>query len=119
MNRLPAMSMLAAALALSACQTAKVNPTAGGGGLAGNWSPDSGGYSAVFDNGAFRTVATDTGNIISQGSYLAQSEKEVELNWSSNITGQQNSARCVRPNADELNCTDAGGKTFRLRRIAS
>ena len=119
MDRPLAISLATAALVLAGCQTAKIDPTAGGGGLAGNWAPENGGYRAVFDNGAFSTVASDTGNVISQGSYVAQSESEVVLNWSSNITGQQNSATCARPSPDVLNCTDGGGKTFTLRRLAS
>lgn len=104
---------------LAGCQTAKIDPTAGGGGLAGRWAPDGGGYTAIFNNGSFQTLATDTGNVISQGSYLAQSVQQVDLNWTSNITGQPNSASCQRPNANLLTCTDAGGKAFTLRRVAS
>ena len=120
MNRGFAYGSLAAGLLmLAACQTAKIDPTAGGGGLAGNWAPDGGGYTAVFRNGTFQTVATDTGNVISQGSYVAQSVAQVDLNWTSNITGQPNSAKCQRPDPNSLICTDAGGKSFTLRRIAS
>ena len=108
-----------AVLVLAGCETAKINPTAGGGGLAGEWNPDSGGYTAKFDNGAFSTLALDTGNIISQGSYVAVSETEVSLNWSSNVTGTQNSAACARPDINTLNCTDGGGKPFVLRRRAA
>lgn len=103
-------------LALSGCQTAEVNPTAGGGGLAGSWLPANGGYTASFNNGVFSTVAADTGNVISQGSYIAISESEVELTWTSNITGNTNIARCQRPDADTLDCTDDGGRQFVLRR---
>jgi len=106
------------ALALAAgCQSAKVDPMAGGGGLDGRWSPESGGYAAEFNNGTFLTRASDTGNVISQGSYIVQSTSEVELHWTSNITSQQNNAKCARPSANVLNCTDDGGKTFTLRRI--
>ena len=109
---------LAAVLALTACgQDAKINPTAGGGGLTGTWRPDTGGYTARFDNGAFSTVAADTGNVISQGGYVAVSEKEVQLQWKSNVTGMDNTATCNRPSPDVLNCTDGGGRSFVLRRL--
>ena len=112
------LALALAVLALpAACQTAKINPTAGGGGLQGRWSPDTGGYAAEFNSGTFRTLASDTGNVISQGSYIVQSENEVELSWTSNITGQPNTAKCSRPSANLLNCADAGGKPFTLRRI--
>jgi hypothetical protein len=113
------LALVMAAAALSGCQKDKINPTAGGGGLAGNWNPDTGGYTAQFDNGRFTTVASDTGNVISQGGYLAISEKQVDLNWTSNVTGSQNTATCTRPDLDTLNCTDGGGKTFVLRRAST
>jgi hypothetical protein len=112
-----AMAMTAGMLALTTgCQSTKINPTAGGGGITGNWQPDSGGYTAIFDNGRFSTTATDTGNVISQGSYLAVSASEIQLRWTSNITGLENSAACNRPQANTLECTDAGGRNFVLRR---
>jgi hypothetical protein len=113
------IALVLAMAAVSGCQTDKVNPTAGGGGLAGNWNPETGGYTAQFDNGRFTTVASDTGNVISQGGYIAVSEKQVDLNWTSNVTGTQNSASCTRPDLNTLNCTDAGGKPFVLRRAAT
>ena len=101
---------------LAGCQSAKIDPMAGGGGLAGRWSPEGGGYAAIFDNGVFKTTANDTGNTISQGNYVVLSAEQVQLNWTSNITGQPNSAKCSRPSLNLLNCTDAGGKPFTLRR---
>lgn len=111
-----AAALVALGLAAAGCETSKLNPTAGGGGLAGDWNPESGGYVARFDNGVFTTTALDTGNVISQGSYIAISETEVELNWNSNVTGTQNQARCQRPDINTLACTDGGGRTFTLRR---
>ncbi len=116
-RRLASIVALGTLAMVAGCQTARIDPTAGGGGLSGRWSPDTGGYAAVFDNGIFRTTASDTGNVISQGSYIVQSGETVELTWTSNITGQPNSARCTRPSVNLLNCTDAGGKPFTLRRI--
>ncbi|HSO48781.1 MAG TPA: hypothetical protein VLQ68_12730 [Rhizobiaceae bacterium] len=118
LHRATGVALVLAAVALSACQRDKVNPMAGGGGLAGNWNPDTGGYTAQFDNGRFTTVASDTGNVISEGGYLAISEKQVDLSWTSNVTGTQNTANCARPDLNTLNCTDGGGKSFVLRRAS-
>ncbi len=114
--QVPVAAMVLATLAMTACQTDKINPTAGGGGLSGDWRPDGGGYTAKFENGKFTTLALDTGNVISQGGYLAISETQVDLNWVSNITGTSNTATCARPDLNTLNCTDGGGKPFVLRR---
>lgn len=120
MTRRNSIWILAAAGALlSACQQGpKIDPLAGGGGLTGNWAPDGGGYTATFANGAFRTMATDTGNVISEGGYTANSATEVELRWQSRITNLANQARCNRPDANTLLCTDQAGKAFTLRRVA-
>ena len=109
--------VLAAATALAGCAGGvKIDPTAGGGGLTGAWQPDGGGYTARFDNGSFSTIAADTGGLISQGSYIVQSESQVQLQWKSNITGLDNSAQCERPDPNVMECRDAGGRTFVLRR---
>lgn len=117
-GRIASLALAAVALALAGCETSKINPTAGGGGLTGDWKPDAGAYTARFENGAFTTTALDTGNMISQGGYVAISEKEVDLNWNSNVTGTANSAKCQRPDPNTLTCTDAGGRSFVLRRAA-
>ncbi len=112
--------LLAAGLALAGCsQTGKIDPLAGGGGLTGNWAPDGGGYAALFANGIFRTTAADTGNVISEGNYVALSANQVELRWQSKITGAANLAQCQRPDPNVLNCTDSAGKPFVLRRLSS
>jgi hypothetical protein len=113
------LAALALAGALAACQqTPKIDPLAGGGGLGGSWAPETGGYTATFANGVFRTTATDTGNVISEGGYTAISAAEVELRWQSRITNLPNQAKCNRPDANTLMCTDQAGKAFTLRRIA-
>ncbi|MFZ1814046.1 MAG: hypothetical protein WBO55_09450 [Rhizobiaceae bacterium] len=112
--------IMAGAILVAGCQSStKVDPLAGGGGLTGSWAPDTGGYSASFQNGTFSTTALDTGNIISQGNYVVISETKVNLNWQSNITGTQNQAECLRPEINVLSCTDGGGKTFTLRRVSA
>ncbi|MEZ5799643.1 MAG: hypothetical protein R3D29_03040 [Nitratireductor sp.] len=116
-GRLAMVMLVATTFLVVGCKTeGKINPTAGGGGLAGDWRPDGGGYTAQLQNGVFTTIAGDTGNVISQGNYIAISETQVNLQWTSNNTGAPNSAQCTRPDPNTLNCADAGGKTFVLRR---
>ena len=119
-RRLAVLCALMLPIIAGGCQqAAKVNPTAGGGGLSGVWFPDGGGYTARFDNGAFTSIATDTSSVISQGSYVVISSGTIELTWQSNVTGLANSASCARPDIDRLECTDAAGRSFILRRRAA
>ncbi|MGI9401740.1 MAG: hypothetical protein ACR2O0_10835 [Rhizobiaceae bacterium] len=119
MKKMKAVSAVLGLLVLASCATAKIDPTIGGGGITGKWAPDGGGYTALFNNGQFSTTAEDTGNIISQGSYIAVSTTEVTLKWTSNVTGLENTATCQRPDPVVLNCTDGGGKSFTLRKLAA
>ena len=84
----------------------------------GKWASGDGVYTAEFLNGTFRAVANDTGNVISQGSYIASSKDNITLKWRSNLTGKDNQATCIKPEVNVMNCTDANGSRFSLRRGA-
>lgn len=102
---------------LSGCSTnGKDDPLAGGGGLAGRWVSGDNVFSAEMNDGSFTAIANDTGNILSQGSYIVLSASEVKLDWRGNVTGQENTAVCTRPDVGTLNCRDQAGKTFVLRK---
>lgn len=119
MRGIAVMAIVAGALALSACQQrGKIDPLAGGGGLTGNWVSGDNVFTARFDDGAFTATANDTGAMISQGSYVVVSTEELRLEWLGLITNQSNSATCQRPDATLLNCTDASGRRFTLRKQA-
>jgi len=70
---------------LAACQSDK--DLAGPPLLNGNWASSDGVYVAQLSNGQFKAVANDTGNIISEGSYIALAEDKVRLNWVGRISG--------------------------------
>lgn len=100
---------------LAACTgTQKLDPLAGGGGLSGTWRSSDNIFTAHFENGAFRSIANDTGNTLSEGSYVVVSNQEIRLNWFGVISQANNSATCKRPNPVTLNCTDARGRSFTL-----
>lgn len=84
----------------------------------GSWASSDGVYVAEFLNGSFRAIANDTGNIISEGSYIASSKENIKLTWQSKLTGQNNTANCIKPDINVMNCTDATGNKFSLRRNA-
>lgn len=109
--------MLSALIVLAGCNKAeKIDPTAGGGGLSGKWLSSDNVFTAEFNDGIFIATANDTQSIISQGSYIVISVVQVRLNWRGNVTGLDNSAVCQRPDPNLLECVDAGGKNFTLRK---
>jgi len=108
---------LAAALALASCaKDEKIDPLAGGGGLAGTWASSDGVFIAELADGSFVSRANDTGEVLSEGNYVVSSATAVKLNWRGRLSGQDNSANCNRPGPDTLNCVDAAGRTFTLNK---
>lgn len=103
------------ATVLAGCSSTK-DEVAGPPILNGNWASTDGVYVAELRNGDFRAVANDTGNVISQGNYIALSETSVRIEWVSQLSGSANNANCVKPSDNQLDCTDQGGKKFSLRR---
>lgn len=99
---------------LAACNNAK--DLAGPPVLNGSWASSDGVYVAEFLNGQFRAVANDTGNVISEGSYIALAENRIKLNWVGKITGKSNEAECLKPEDNQLDCVDLSGNKFSLRR---
>jgi len=99
---------------LAACNNAK--DIAGPPVLNGSWASSDGVYVAEFLNGQFRAVANDTGNVISEGSYIALAENRIQLNWVGKITGKSNQAECLKPEDNQLDCVDVNGNKFSLRR---
>lgn len=87
--------------------------------LNGNWASSDGVYTAEFRNGSFRAVANDTGGVISEGSYVALSDSNVKLSWTGIVSGRSNSAECLKPNPDQLDCVDQNGNKFSLKRARS
>ncbi len=99
---------------LSACQSDK--NLAGPPVLNGNWASSDGVYVAQLANGKFQAVANDTGNVISEGSYIALGETKVQLSWVGKISGKSNQAECLKPEFNQLDCVDLSGNKFSLRR---
>lgn len=109
------------AVALSGCQTKdeKIDPIAGGGGLTGKWISSDNVFSAQLDNGNFFSTANDTGEVLSQGTYVVISAKEIQMKWRGNLSQQDNSANCQREGVGVLVCTDLAGKGFTLRKATA
>ena len=99
---------------LAACQGNK--ELAGPPVLNGNWASSDGVYVAQLFNGQFKAVANDTGNVISEGSYIALAENKIQLSWVGKISGKSNQAECLKPEDNQLDCVDVNGNKFSLRR---
>jgi len=82
----------------------------------GSWASSDGIYTAEFNNGTFRSVANDTGEVLSQGNYTVNSETALQISWRGNVSGKFNSANCTKPDANTMNCVDESGKSFSLQR---
>lgn len=108
---------LAATLTMASCANdEKIDPLAGGGGLAGSWVSSDGVFTAELADGNFVSIANDTGETLSEGNYIVSSASAVVLSWRGRLSGQENSANCSRPGPNILNCVDAAGRSFTLNK---
>lgn len=114
------VGLAAITMILSGCNTKPKNdPLAGGGGLAGSWVSGDNVFTADLTDGQFVSRANDTGEVLSEGSYLVVSAEEVRLTWEGRLSRQSNSANCARPEVGILNCVDQAGRSFTLRKLSS
>jgi hypothetical protein len=113
---------LAAAAALAGCMSG--GP--GGGpiasaptGVEGSWIDGQRTGMSTFAGGVFSTVATDTGQKLSEGSYIVTNGTSVQINGTSLIRQTPISFNCLLVTAAQLNCTSSGGQQFILTRYTA
>jgi hypothetical protein len=82
----------------------------------GNWGDTGGVATSRFNNGNFVTFANDTGNRLAEGSYRYIDSRNVEINFTSLVRGQQVRANCLIVNPSQMNCTNDAGSQFSLIR---
>ena len=88
-------------------------------GIEGSWIDAQGTGLSTLSGGAFSTVATDTGQKLAEGSYVASSPTSVQINGTSLIRqGQPISFNCLLISTSQLNCTSAQGQQLVLTRRA-
>jgi len=116
-----------AAVALSVILAGCMSGGGGGGGTArpaqtgieGSWIDAQGTGLSTLSGGVFRTVATDTGQKLAEGSYVANSPTSVQITGTSLIRqGQPIGFNCLLVSTSQLNCTSAQGQQFVLTRRA-
>ncbi len=69
-----------------------------------------------FRNGAFETIANDTGNRLAEGSYRHRDASNVEISVTSLIRQTTTAVNCSMVTPTQLNCTGAAGNQFTLVR---
>lgn len=87
-------------------------------GVEGSWIDAQGVGLSTFSGGSFQTVATDTGNRLSEGSYRYRDQSVVEVTGMSIINQTGISFNCALATTNQLNCTSATGQQFVLTRRA-
>ncbi|RWB76016.1 MAG: hypothetical protein EOQ50_11145 [Mesorhizobium sp.] len=111
----------ASLLATAACTTTGPSEPPGAAapkGVEGNWIDAKGTGLSTFAAGNFTTVATDTGQKLSEGSYTMTGPTSVEIHGTSLIRQTPVSFNCLMVSISQLNCTSASGQNFVLTRRA-
>ena len=109
------------AVALAACTTSGPSAPPGGvsvapRGVEGSWIDAQGTGLSTLSGGNFQTVATDTGQKLSEGSYIVTGATSVEINGTSRIRQSPISFNCLLVSTSQMNCTSASGQNFVLTR---
>ncbi len=87
-------------------------------GVDGDWVGTDGVAISSFNDGQFRSTATDTGQLLATGSYRYVSQNLVEVTINSIIRQSTSKANCAVVSGRQLNCTSATGAQFTLVRRA-
>lgn len=110
---------MAMAVALAACNTTGPSEppmAATPKGVEGSWIDAKGTGLSTFAGGNFTTVATDTGQKLSNGSYTMTGATSVQINGTSLIRQTPVSFNCLMVSTSQLNCTSSSGQNFVLTR---
>jgi hypothetical protein len=117
-RKLLSAGVVAAAAALAACTTAGPGgpPSATRSPVEGSWIDAQGTGLSTFAGGSFKTVATDTGQKLADGSYTMTGATSVQINGTSLIRQTAVSFNCLMVSTSQLNCTSSSGQNFVLTR---
>lgn len=88
-------------------------------GVEGAWLDAKGTGLSTFQAGSFQTVATDTGQKLSDGTYIMTGANSVQINGTSLIRQSPISFNCLLISANQLNCTSSTNQQFTLTRRAA
>ena len=85
-------------------------------GVEGDWLSTDGVALSRFTGGTFETLATDTNNKLSQGTYRYTDNRTVAIDVTSIIRQTQSTVNCALVTPQQLNCTSSSGQQFVLVR---
>ena len=88
-------------------------------GVEGAWLDAKGTGLSTFTGSSFQTVATDTGQKLSDGTYILTGANSVQINGTSLIRQSPISFNCLLISANQLNCTSSTNQHFTLTRRPS
>lgn len=88
-------------------------------GVEGAWLDAKGTGLSTFSGGVFQTVATDTGQKLSDGTYIMTGANSVQINGTSLIRQSPISFNCLMISVNQLNCTSSTNQQFTLTRRAA
>lgn len=122
-SRVLAGVALAAAAAIAGCQSAPgPRPGAPGPvtsvpqGIEGSWLDQAGTGLTTFMGGRFETIATDSQQKLSEGTYTMRTPTLVEISGISIIRQSPIAFNCAMATPTQLNCTASGGQQFIMTR---
>ncbi len=113
---------IAAVTGMAGCQSGPSEPMPGPivaapqTGVEGSWIDQAGTGLTTFTAGRFETIATDSRQKLSEGTYALKSPTLVEINGMSIIRQTPIAFNCALATQNQLNCTSSGGQQFVLTR---
>ncbi|UOM33804.1 hypothetical protein [Acuticoccus sp. I52.16.1] len=100
------------AVSLAGCVTGS-----GGSSIDGNWGSDDGVFIATFQNGAFTSRLTGTGEtVVADGRYV-RTGAGLRLNWTSIAANEARTAECTLITTRQLSCAPSVGQPFTMTRV--
>lgn len=120
-RKIATAATLAAVVGLAACQSGPREPgpgpiVAAPSGVEGAWIDAAGTGLTTFTAGRFETIATDSKQKLSEGTYTMRSPTLVEITGISIIRQSPIAFNCALATPTQLNCTSSAGQQFVLTR---
>lgn len=84
----------------------------------GSWASNDGVFVASFDNGAFTSRLTGTGEVVVADGRYQLSRSGVQLSWTSIAANEHRAAACAFQTPSVLTCTPSVGEPFSMTRVA-